>query len=113
MKHHITSIFLLFFVVLFTSGCASPPNTFTEDQQFRIDSLYEHTLIMIELSSNDVLLEIGLDPSTIVPNENLSPDEQLTRLTDSFHVTLSGNTEQDILALEHRMSQMMQVWTYE
>lgn len=80
-----------------------------ENLKFRIDSLYEHTILMGEYSSKDVLDRICLDMSKINAG-NISEEEKIRQMALAFNTTISGNMENQVKILETRMEHMMDYW---
>jgi hypothetical protein len=82
----------------------------TEDQIFRIESLYEHTVLMRDMSDPFVLQMVRLDASAIVEGKATGPEEKMVQLESSMGVAPKGGYEERITALEIRMNDMMKEW---
>ena len=81
-----------------------------ENLKFRVDSLYEHTKIMAESSTPEVLDKICLDMTQMKELDTLTTEEKIIQMTNAFNVTLSGNPENQVKLLEARMAKMMDYW---
>ncbi|MDO8480758.1 MAG: hypothetical protein Q7S65_02970 [Nanoarchaeota archaeon] len=99
-------IFIIGALAVLIVAC-SPLN---DDSKFRIDSLYEHTLIMEELSTPELLREIGLDATQLDKRQGMSYDDKLAQLEAAMGERSEGNYNARIERLEKRMNQMMQFW---
>ncbi len=100
--------FLILLLVL--SACQEiKSQEIDENLKFRINSLYEHTILMGEYSNNEVLDKICLDMSKIKAG-NISEEEKIRQMALAFNATISGNIENQVKILEARMESMMDYW---
>jgi hypothetical protein len=97
-------------LALVLAACQQGTDKFDEDLSFRVDSLYEHTIIMIESSEPAVLDRICLDWRQIEFLYNMTPEDKISQMALAFNVTLSGNSESQVTLLEDKMGRMMDHW---
>ncbi len=113
-------ITLIFGVVIF-SGCSNNSdfveleynyNVTNKDINFRVNSLYEHTKIMIQLASDEQLDKISLDKSFIDDEIFLSIDKKVNNMEKAYGVINVYDNDMDsrVEVLENRMDEMMDVW---
>ena len=107
MKSKLFFLFLLLVLVI-VSSCSN--SVIDSDLELRIDILYSHTLQMEELSSDEQLIEIGLDVSKFDANMSGSSEEKVEELEASYGIVSVGSYEDRLLVLEERMNEMMEEW---
>ena len=102
---------LLFFLFLF-SACSSEEYKLTKNDTLRINILYEHTIIMLELSSQEQLKELGLNGENLKRDSLLSSQDKIRLLEEAYYLDL-GNKRIDkkIVLLEDKMLDMMKNWS--
>ena len=128
MRRRRIFVFLYFVFVIFSlsfvTGCSqerededySPQQIqqrtlFTDEELFRIDSLFEHTIMMIDFSSQRQIERVGLNTTGLERTLGQGPLDKLQILQDSYGVDLSNETYADqILLLENIMLEMMVDW---
>jgi hypothetical protein len=105
----ICTITIFISISLFLTGCTNTPQL-DEQQTWRINSLYEHTLQMKDISKPQTLKEIQLDISILKPSNQINVIEKIEILEKSFKVNKAKNIEQRIINLENKMNDMMTLW---
>jgi hypothetical protein len=97
----------LFILLLILSSCQK----IDDELKFRIDSLYEHTILMGEYSTEEQLETIGLDMSFIKDSGNIRPEEKVSQMNKAFRIEPSGSAEDQVTRLEEKMNLMMEEWS--
>lgn len=107
MKKFFVLIFIL--LVLF-AGCTNQvkENKIDEDLEFRINTLYGHTLIMEQYSSKEDLIKFGLDVTVLDNTSFLTPMQKVDILEKSYNIKTEGNYEERVKKLENKMNQIME-----
>jgi hypothetical protein len=102
----ISSILILF------SACSLGEYELTEDDIFRVNSLYEHTIMMVELSTPEKLKELSLNGANLKRDPLLSSQDKIKLLEEAYYVDL-GNKRLDkkINLLEEKMVELMENWS--
>lgn len=109
MKKNIFYLFgMMVLLTFFLTACK--PDTLDEDLIFRVDSLYEHTIIMEELSSKEILHEVNLDTSKIKRNSLLTTEDKIVLLEEGYRVIARGSYKSRVKRLEDTMVEMMYTW---
>jgi len=113
MKNLFFIIFLSFVIVSCSSNNSYNNDNnleLTEDIKFRVEVLYEHTLLMDEYSSVEVLKTINLDMLKIDNYEGITHEDMINQMAESFSLEVSGSYEEKITELEHQMDIIMTDW---
>ncbi|MCM2325351.1 MAG: hypothetical protein NDI94_02720 [Candidatus Woesearchaeota archaeon] len=97
----------LFIMILVLSSC----QRIDDDLKFRIDSLYEHTVLMGEYSTEEQLDSIGLDMSYITMSEGMSAEDKVSQMNQAFGIAPSRDIESQVARLEEKMNEMMEEWS--
>ena len=95
-------------LLVLLSSCT---NQIPEDILFRVDVLYEHTILMEELSTNDVLYRINLDMDKINYFKGITTQDKINQMSQAYNIEVSGGYNQQIELLEKRMEEMMIMWS--
>jgi hypothetical protein len=98
---------IMFIFLLVLTACTSP--ALTEDDLFRIKVLYDHTIIMIEFSTEEQLENVNLDPQYIQNRLGITHEERISQMEQAFGANLSRySTKEKIDILGEIMSDMME-----
>ncbi len=110
MKKILTLIFVI--LVLF-SGCTEQikEDKIDQDLRMRINILYEHTIMMKEISSNEKMIQLGIDSNNLVRNDLLLPEQKIEILEKAYNLETSGNYEKRVKVLEDKMNEVMLNWS--
>ena len=108
MKNHYKLLF--YFIVLLILSTACTQQKPTNDLTFRIEILYEHTLLMEDYSTPDMLNTLNLDINKLTNTENLNSHEKINELANAYNIEVSGSIENQIIILENKMEKMMNEW---
>ena len=103
----------LFFILLFVlSGCTNQvkDDNINQDLRMRINILYEHTIMMKELSSNEKMLELGINASDLSRNGLLLPEQKIIILEKSYNIKGNESYETRVEVLEDKMNEIMLKW---
>ena len=86
-----------------------------EVDEFRIISLYEHTILMVELSDEDTLRRLGLNVGHLKRDSFLTLENKIDLMEGAFGLNFRNelNYSSKILILEDKMVKMMEDWNYE
>ena len=101
------SILFIIIIGLFLAGCGAnaTEQPTSESDEFRVNVLYEHTVLMIQYSQGVNLEEIGLYVEYIEDGSYLTTDKKVERLMQAYNTTNSS-----IKNLENIMVVMMDDW---
>lgn len=103
-------ILALFLIIL--SACSSN-DELSDEEKLQLSVLYSHSIQMAELSTPQQLKDIGLNPQGLEWEDNLSVDEQISRLEKAYGINLEGKSNaKKIQILEDKMVEMMANWDY-
>lgn len=109
-------LFLVSFVFLFFLlflGCSSEYEI-TDDDVFLVDVLYEHTIMMVELSSDEQLEKIGLNGKNLKRDILLTTSDKILLLEIAYGLDLGDKrVDKKIKILEEKMVDMMEDWEFE
>ena len=101
----------LFFLLLVFSSCSSSKSELNEDVVFRVNSLYEHSILMVELSSKEKLESLGLNGENLRRDSSLSPEDKVKILEEAYYMDLGDKKiEEKIGLLEEKMVELMENW---
>ncbi|MCA9459016.1 MAG: hypothetical protein KC550_00545 [Nanoarchaeota archaeon] len=110
IKMRIKILFVLLFFILF-SGCSVNEAELNEKDVFRVNSLYEHSIMMVELSSENTLKELSLNGSNLKRDLTLSTEDKIKLIEKAYNMNLEGKRlDEKINLLESRMDEMMKNW---
>ena len=105
----INSFYDAFFLTVFSQSYE-----ITEDDKFKADILYEHSVMMVEYSSKEQLEKIGLDGSKLIRNDFLSAEEKVKIMEESYGLNLKDlRFDKKLETLDKEMLKMMENWEFE
>lgn len=99
---------VLFSILLFIVSCSA--EKITDDITIRIEILYEHSVLMVDYSTNEELLQIGLDLSKLSNNDDLTALDMMNEMADSYDIKIDGTYDNQITQLEDKMTIIMEKW---
>lgn len=110
MRKLILILSLISMVIL--AGCSQKKEEFDQDMRMRVNFLYEHTIMMTELSSEEKMAKLKINTENLTRNELYTTDNKLELLEKSYGVNTTGSYDKRIAILEKRMADMMKKWEY-
>ena len=114
MKKTYLNSFLFIFIIfiLIFSGCSTQKSKdeIDQDLRMRINILYEHTIMMQELSGNERMVELGINASNMNRNELLMPEQKIILLEKAYNINSKGNYINRVEVLEDKMNEVMLKW---
>lgn len=103
---------IFIFLLIALTGCVQ--SELSDDEMFRINYLYEHTIIMIDFATPTQLEHVNLDKSHIQNRLGISYEEKVKQLELAFGLDLEEYTiNEKIYFLEITMDKMMENWYFE
>jgi hypothetical protein len=107
-------LFILSILILFSACSNNSDYEFTEEDIFNINLLYEHTIMMVELSTPEQVESLGIDGTNLKRNNLLTPIEKEKLLEEAYGLDLgSKRFDKKLEILEDEMIEMMKNWDYE
>ena len=105
-------IFIISFLLILLSSCSSPQKyELNEEEIFRINSLYEHTLIMIDLSTEEQMEKLNIDVTKLKRNIIIIPEYKINLLEQAYNMDLENKKlDVKIELLENKMVELMENW---
>mgnify|MGYP006928307690 CR=1 FL=1 len=106
-----TLILITFISLFLISGCLQKEYEITPDDKFRVETLYVHSILMVELSSKDTLKKVGLNPNNLKRDPFYSIEKKLSLLEEAYGLNLENkNFKEKLIILETKMAEMMETW---
>ncbi|MBT3463721.1 hypothetical protein HOD20_10335 [archaeon] len=98
---------ILLILIILISSCTQK---LSDDVIFRIDILYEHTILMEDYSKPETLQSMNIDVDVLEPSESIDTIRKMELLEMSYGMETEGTYEERVSQLEDKMNQLMDEW---